>query len=394
MRVARAAVALSILLVTNSVGNYGQCSVAVGAVLVLLRESLYVVGMARGAVGLLKIVVVVERMFRMTIAMGLWFAVRHLLCPHSSGLLGLAAGNLSVQSEATVRVEENRVIISTNVPAVLSLNMVCEADEQLAMVLCRLLCSSQGKHLLTHQEIATAFGKKDRRDCSNLHGTRQAGPDGSGSRTGLALLQVLKKLFAPLAAEDDENLAANLGGANVASLHYGVLYCVLRLSISAHIHFSGVLSLDEKWVKIPKSFTKEQRDGGKKWRYVFFAVDALTGDILHIDVFDSSKADNIRVFLAAIRAKGIKPKVLVTDMLAAYDNAIRETFGNRVVHHYCLFHHLQAVRHRLRDRCGNDWKSRPLLREFVQKVDRVYKCKDQRTAKRRLAGLLPADAYD
>jgi len=230
------------------------------------------------------------------------------------------------------------------------------------------------------------------------------------------LLLVLFTLVAAPAPEDDEALAASVGPSHVADLHYAVLYCMLQLSISqvarlldksksavyrglvrfaqiveqldpfpAHIRFSGVLALDEKWVKIPKSFTEEQRDEGKKWRYVFFAVDALTGDILHIDVFDSSRADNIRVFLAAVRAKGIRPRAVVTDMLAAYESAIRETFGQRVVHHYCLFHHLQAVRHRLRDKCGKNWKSKPLLRQLVENVDRVYKCKDRRTATRRLA---------
>ena len=432
----------------------------------------------------------------------------------------------------------------------LAFGIHCEDDKRLAMVLCRLLCSPDGKPLLTHREIATAFGKKDRRDCHNhfqqflrecgslaqmvingqrgrprdfhaevekriacfwernplatwhetyewlsrqpfpagirlpseerlrkmttlsgnllvmrnavqrllrraedgaivhpeyryrrllevvdeqalllkeagIHGpsvpailtdNREPGRGDAQTRTGLALLRAVKTLFAPPTPEDDEALAASVGSSHVADLHYGVLYCMLQLSISqvaglvdrsksavyrglvrfaqvvehldpfpAHVRFSGVLALDEKWVKIPKSFTEEQRNDGKKWRYVFFAVDAITGDILHIDVFDSSKADNIRVFLAAVRAKGIRPRAVVTDMLASYENAIRETFGERVVHHYCLFHHLQAVRHRLRDKCGTNWRSKPLLRQLVDKVDHVYKCKDRRTAKRRLA---------
>lgn len=550
IRVCRDGTVLSMLAVMNLVADCGQCSAVIAVVLMLLRESLHAVGMARGDVRWLKILVPVERAFRVAVVAGLWFAAGHLVCPAGSELAGLAGGSMSGRSEATVRVEGNHVVISTTGPAVLAFDIHCEDDERLVMVLCRLLCSPEGKHLLTHQVVADAFGKNDRRDCHNhfqqfrregnslakmvIHGQRgrprhfhlevemllasfwernplvtweetyewlsgqplpagvrlpseerlkkmttlrgnlltmrsaiqrllrraaggamvhpeyrfrrllevvdeqarllkDAGIQGPSvpailadnrepvqddvrSRTGRALLQAVKTLFAVPAPEDDEALAASVGTSNMADLHYAVLYCMLQLSISqvaglvdksksvvyrglvrfagvveqldpfpAHARFSGVLALDEKWVKIPKSFAKEQRDQGKKWRYVFFAVDAITGDILHIDVFDSSKADNIRVFLAAVRAKGIRPRAVVTDMLASYENIIRETFGERVVHHYCLFHHLQAVRHRLRDKCGNNWKSKPLLRELVQKVDRIYKCKDRRTAKRRLA---------
>ena len=42
----------------------------------------------------------------------------------------------------------------------------------------------------------------------------------------------------------------------------------------AATRFSGVLGIDEKWVKIPKSFSDKERAEGKKWRYAFFAVDA------------------------------------------------------------------------------------------------------------------------
>ena len=555
MRVCRDAVVLSVLAIMNLVGDCGQCSAVIGVVLLLLKESLHAVCMARGDVRVLRSLVAVERLFRMTAVTGLWFAVGHLVGAADSELLGVVAGGLSGRSEATVRVEGNQVAISIHGPAVLKFDMHCEDDKRLAMVLCRLLCSPDGKPLLTHREIATAFGKKDRRDCHNhvlqfrkegeslakmvLNGQRgrhrhlhaeieerlawfwehnplaswpetcqwlhrqvfekgvcipseerlkkmttlrgnllvmrnaaqrllrrtgegavvhpeyrfrrllevvdeqarqlkEAGLQGPSvpailagvetppadasravSRTGLALLRAVKTLFAPPTPEDDEALAASVGPSNVADLHYALLYCTLQLSMSqvgwlvgksksavyrglarfaqvveeldpfpADVRFSGVLALDEKWVKIPKSFTEEQRGNGKKWRYVFFAVDAVTGDILHIDVFDSSKADNIRAFLAAVRAKGIRPRAVVTDMLASYDNAIRETFGERVVQHYCLFHHLQAVRHWLRDKCGTNWRSNPLLRQLVDKVDHVYKCKDRRTAKRRLARVL------
>jgi hypothetical protein len=114
----------------------------------------------------------------------------------------------------------------------------------------------------------------------------------------------------------------------------------------------------------------------------------ISGDLLLVDVFPSNNSECIRAFLAVVRAKGIRPKVVVTDLLAAYDNAINDTFGTHVMHHYCLFHHLQAVRTRLREKCSNNWKEHRLLRKLVKQVDAIYDCKDIRTAKKRLAKVL------
>ncbi len=58
------------------------------------------------------------------------------------------------------------------------------------------------------------------------------------------------------------------------------------------------------------------------------------------------------------------------------------------MHHYCLFHHLQAVRHRLRDKVGPDWKRHALLRRLVARIDDIYRCKTRRTAWRRLDRVL------
>ncbi len=244
-------------------------------------------------------------------------------------------------------------------------------------------------------------------------------PTSKRSRTAEALLGALRRLVTVPRAEQEEQLVASIGAEHLAPLHYGVLYCLLGLSIGqvaalvrrsksvvyrglvrlcscldaldpwpAAKRFSGVLALDEKWVKIPKSYTKDEREKGKRWRYAHFAVDALTGDLLHVDIFERCDGDSVRAFLVDLRAKGIRPRVVVTDMLGAYANAIRETFGAHVVHHYCLFHHLQAVRHRLRDKLGPDWKKHALLRRLVTRIDDIYHCKTRRTARRRLARVL------
>ncbi len=127
MRVCRDAVVLSSLVIVNLVGDCGQCSAVIGVFLMLLRESLHTACMARGDVRWLRISVVVERLFRMAVMTGLWFAIGHFVCPCGSELLGLAAGSLSGRSEATVRVEGNHVVISTGGTAITTFSSFSES---------------------------------------------------------------------------------------------------------------------------------------------------------------------------------------------------------------------------------------------------------------------------
>lgn len=235
------------------------------------------------------------------------------------------------------------------------------------------------------------------------------------SKTAQALCHAIAPLAAVPSVEQDALLATQVGLEHLGPLHFGFLYCGFRLSIAQVAGlvgrsksvvyrsllrlaeaterldlfppaqgFSGVLGLDEKWLCIPKSYAESERKARKKWRYAHFAVDLHTGDLLHVDVFESSDLPNVRAFLVALRARGIRPKSVVTDMWAGYEGLIEEVFGAKVVHHFCLFHHLQAFRERMRNYCGKDWKNAPLLQELVKSVDHIYDCQKLKTAKKRL----------
>jgi transposase IS66 family protein len=543
----------------NEAAGTGLAATVVVGVVLLLREGALVAGLRWGSLQVLRWLPALDRLARLAV----FGALMWPLVAGAAGSDDSASGSLNsvltpvvlAEDPVTVEVEHGRARLLIRGPVVLELPVQTDEDERLAMVLCRLLVDDRGKAVLTHQAIATAFGKKSRQCCQNhlqdfvragasltqmvlrgragrpsrlhplvleavarhwersplasldetcqwlaaqklpastplpdteqLRATRRiegnlilmrnatrrrlerskggvavrpellverllevvdqqaqqlrdaglATPSMPGlieaalgdespaprrpSRTGRALMTTLQALTTPPSAEQDEELCAAIGASALSPLHFGALYCLLQLSIGqvaalvgrsksvvyrglltlartvealdpfpAATGFSGVLGLDEKWLRIPKSYSAEQRKEGKRWRYAHFAVDALTGDLLHIDAFDTASADAVRVFLSGLRAKGIRPKVVVTDMLAAYGRAITETFGPGVRHHYCLFHHLQAVRHRLRDKCGIDWKTRPLLRRLVKLVDHVYDCRDPRTAKKRLGKVL------
>jgi len=243
-------------------------------------------------------------------------------------------------------------------------------------------------------------------------------PSLAHNRVSTALIRVLEPLTSPPDEKEAQALISTVGMDQVAPFHYAALYCCLRMSFGRiatlmgrsksviyrsmrnfaraiedldlfdpSVHFSGYLGLDEKWLKIPKSYTESERKKGKKWRYAHFAVDLRTGDLLHVDVYEASSSVHTKAFLMSLRARGIRPRVVVTDLWSAYDDILKEVFGQRLIHHHCLFHHLQAVHRQLTKKCGKRWRKSKVLRDFAHQIDAIYQCKDRRTAKTRLKAI-------
>jgi hypothetical protein len=173
-------------------------------------------------------------------------------------------------------------------------NMISVRNSPLVKCLFELV--DEKKHLLQESGMETVLspGIIDYLEQSVKHVTRRM------SKTGNALLQEVKALTTPCSGEKDEALASSVGVSRLDSLHYATLYCVLRLSIGqvadlfgrsksvvyrglaafgraviklnvfpARAGFSGILGIDEKWIKVTKSFSNEERDEGKKWRYAY-----------------------------------------------------------------------------------------------------------------------------
>lgn len=76
-------------------------------------------------------------------------------------------GSQRSDDRVLVQVEQGQARVMIQGPAILELLVDNEQDERLAMVLCRLLRLENGKAALTHQQIAAAFGKKNRQDSQN-----------------------------------------------------------------------------------------------------------------------------------------------------------------------------------------------------------------------------------
>ncbi len=132
--------------------------------------------------------------------------------------------------------------------------------------------------------------------------------------------------------------------------------------------FSGILAVDEKWVKI---------DG--VWWYLFVAVDHVSGFPLHVALLPSNAQPYCRLFLLQLKALGYRPKTIITDGWDAYVKAIAKAFPN-AEHLLCRFHALKAAFRRLKKGI-RDWKER---KGWGEKLKTLFHTPSKRTVKRRV----------
>lgn len=152
------------------------------------------------------------------------------------------------------------------------------------------------------------------------------------------------------------------------------------------VRSSGVIGVDEKWVKVPKN----DKPAGKyrKWMYVYFAVDVYTYDLLHIAIFPYDNSDSARAFLLELRAKGYRPSVMVTDLRQDYGEVIAAVFP-KAEHHECVFHALQTWGRQLRKVYGADYREKiPEAPALHDALGKIFAAKTKRTAHERYRELM------
>jgi transposase-like protein len=157
------------------------------------------------------------------------------------------------------------------------------------------------------------------------------------------------------------------------------------------VRSSGVVGIDEKYVKVPKN----NKPAGKqrKWMYVYVAVDVHTLDLLHIAIFPHLGKDSARTFLLELRAKGYHPRVIVTDMNQDYTEPLARVFPN-AMHHECVFHALQFWHRQFKDAFGRDYaQTHPDLFKLRQQMDHIFQAKTRRTVEKRYTELMDQRAH-
>ncbi len=152
------------------------------------------------------------------------------------------------------------------------------------------------------------------------------------------------------------------------------------------VRHSGVVGIDEKYVKVPKN----DKPAGKRrqWMYVYVAVDVHTLDLLQINIFPNLGKDAARTFLLELRAKGYHPQAVITDLNPDYTEPLAAVFP-KALHHVCVFHALQTWHGDFKDAFGRGYaETYPEMFALRQEMDRIFQAKMRRTVEKRYATLM------
>lgn len=151
------------------------------------------------------------------------------------------------------------------------------------------------------------------------------------------------------------------------------------------VRSSGIIGIDEKYVRVPKNSKPE--GPSRQWMYVYVAVDAHTLDLLHLRLFPSLGKASAHTFLLELRAKGYRPTAIVTDLCADYAEPLAAVFPH-AVHHECVFHALQYWHRGFKDAFGRDYAAtHPDLERLRQQLDHVFQARTRRTVEKRYTAL-------
>jgi transposase-like protein len=152
------------------------------------------------------------------------------------------------------------------------------------------------------------------------------------------------------------------------------------------VRSSGVIGVDEKYVLVPKNdkpYPANGRRTMRRWMYVSVAVDCYTCDLLHIAIYPYQNAASSRAFLLALRAKGYRPRVIVTDLLQSYDSIIASVFPH-ALHHECVFHALQAGQRSIKSVYGANYgRDAPQAQRLKEDIYAIFDARTRPTAVKR-----------
>jgi hypothetical protein len=126
----------------------------------------------------------------------------------------------------------------------------------------------------------------------------------------------------------------------------------------------------------------------RRWMYVYLAVDVYTYDLLHIAIYPTNDQTTALTFLFALRAKGYRPRVIVTDLRRDYGADIAQVFP-QAIHHECLFHALQDIGTLCRQIYGSDYAhTQPQVEVLRLAIIQTFQAKTKRTAQKRYEAVL------
>ena len=156
------------------------------------------------------------------------------------------------------------------------------------------------------------------------------------------------------------------------------------------VRTSGVIGVDDKWILVCSPSAVRPHGWRKRavWRYAYFAVDVYSYDLLALNLYPEHNDEAARLILLELKAKGIRPRVVVTDLDPAYGRVLPQVFPS-AIHHECIFHALQNASAQLTRIYGRYYLERvPASAPLHEAITTLFHAQTQKTVRKRFAELM------
>ncbi|MGB0388207.1 MAG: IS66 family transposase, partial [Ardenticatenaceae bacterium] len=154
------------------------------------------------------------------------------------------------------------------------------------------------------------------------------------------------------------------------------------------VRSSGIIGVDEKYVLVPLKAKRgegptKNKNKKRRWMYVYLAVDVYTYDLLHIEIYEYNTQNSTQAFLLALKSKGYRPRVIVTDLRKEYGPALDAVLAG-ARHHECIFHALQWWGRQMKDVYGSNYnKTHPEVVQLKEQIVKIFQTTSKRVAQKR-----------
>lgn len=156
------------------------------------------------------------------------------------------------------------------------------------------------------------------------------------------------------------------------------------------VRTSGVVGIDDKWILVcsPSAARLHGRRPRAVWRYAYFAIDVYSYDLLALELYPEHNDEAVRLILLELKAKGIRPRVVVSDLDPAYGRILPQVFPN-AVHHECIFHAIQNALRQMTKVYGRHFQEKvPETVPLYEAITHLFQAQTQKTVRKRFAELL------
>jgi hypothetical protein len=156
------------------------------------------------------------------------------------------------------------------------------------------------------------------------------------------------------------------------------------------VRTSGVVGIDDKWILVcsPSAVRPHGRRPRAVWRYAYFAIDVYSYDLLALELYPQHNDEAVRLILLELKAKGVCPRVVVSDLDPAYGRMLPLVFPN-AIHHECIFHALQSWSSQMTKVYGRYYLEKvPAVVPLHDAITNLFNAQTQKTVRKRFADLV------